>query len=257
MDGPLAGATVFACLFSSALAGVAVHARLPGRILPRRAGGAVRRGLTLAAGLAAVLLAVMTLAQKTSFDNAERDVQQLSTELILLDHTLRQAGPDAEPAREWLFRYTVGTIQAIWPGSDVAGHRPEAAAAVPLERLEDAIGKLGQGDARRQAIGIKAQRILRDAARMQGAVQRQDHGPLSPYLIGITVFWLMLTFASFGLSPPPGVRGGNSALLAALFLGALALGGAMFLLREYNDPFAGVIVVSHEPLQNVLFAISE
>ena len=73
----------------------------------------------------------------------------------------------------------------------------------------------------------------------------------------MVLFWLMLTFASFGLSAPLGRAGANTLVITTLFLSAIALGGAMFLLEEYNDPFRGVIIVSHEPLQAALFAISE
>ena len=227
MDGPIAGATVFACLFSSALAGV--------------------------------LLVLLTLSQKAAFDSADRDVKRFSSELIALDSTLRRAGPQAEPARELLFRYAVHDIQVIWPDSSMVQPRRDTVGPAPLGRLEDAIAALGQpaGDPARADLVRDARRLLHEASQTSWSLESRANASTSPYLVGVVLFWLMLTFASFGLSAPPARAGGNTLVLTVLFLGAVALGGAMFLLQEYNDPFRGVITVSHEPLQAALFAISE
>jgi hypothetical protein len=256
MDGPIVGATVFACLFSSALAGVVVHARLPGYSLPLGAGGIMRRGIAIIAAMAGVLLVVLTLAQKADFDRANREVREFSAQLIQLDHTLRRAGPAADHARELLFRYAVHAMQQVWPAGSLAIRHPDAAPP-PLGRLEDAIAALAQTTPAQRDIVTEAQRILHAASRTDWALGASRSDSASPWLLAVVLLWLMLTFASFGLSAPLGRRGGGTLAITTLFLGAIALGGAMFLLEEYNDPFHGIITVSHEPLQAALFAISE
>ena len=75
---------------------------------------------------------------------------------------------------------------------------------------------------------------------------------VSPWMLAILLFWLMLTFASAGFSVSR-----SPTTLTILGLGALALAGAMFLVVEYADPYEGVIVVSSEPVSNALFALSD
>jgi hypothetical protein len=266
MDGPLAGATVFACLFSSALAGVAVHARLPGRLQHQSGGGIVRGGVAVVAGIVGIILVLMTLGQKAAFDTADRDVQKLAAQLITLDHGLRAAGPAGAPARESLFRYTVNTIQTLWPDSNRLSHTPIADAAAALHQLDLDIAELAKGSPEMRGIAAGARRALNDAVTLDHAVQARANGRVSPYLTGLALLALMLAFAALGLWAPlrPARTLGGAApsathplTLASLFVGALVLGGAMFLLSEYNNPFSGVIIVSYEPLQNALFAISE
>jgi hypothetical protein len=257
MDGPIAGAVVFACLFSSALAGVVMHARLPGHSIPLGARIVMHRSIAIIAAMAGVLLVLLTLSQKAAFDRANRDVKEFSAQLIQLDHTLRRAGPSANRARDLLFRYAVDAMHQVWPDGTLVMPRRDETGAPPLGRLEDAIAAIAQDTAVRREVVSDAQRILRDASRTNWALDASQTTSTSPYLVAVVLFWLMLTFASFGLSAPLGQTGANSLVITTLFLSAIALGGAMFLLEEYNDPFHGIITVSHEPLQAALFAISE
>ena len=64
-----------------------------------------------------------------------------------------------------------------------------------------------------------------------------------PFL-GILLFWLSLTFASFGLFAPR-----NATVIAVLFLCALSVSAAVFLILEMDKPFEGMIKVSAEPLR--------
>ena len=54
-----------------------------------------------------------------------------------------------------------------------------------------------------------------------------------PFLI-IVVFWLAIVFASFGLSAPR-----NASVIAALFVTALGLAGAVFMILEMEQPYRG------------------
>jgi hypothetical protein len=67
-----------------------------------------------------------------------------------------------------------------------------------------------------------------------------------PFLI-VLVFWLTITFMSFGLQAPA-----NSTVLTVLLLCALSVAGAVFLVLEMDGPFDGLIKVSPEPLRFAL-----
>jgi hypothetical protein len=59
----------------------------------------------------------------------------------------------------------------------------------------------------------------------------------------VLVFWLTITFASFGLFAPR-----NATVIAVLFVCALSVAGAVFLILEMDGPFEGLIKVSADPL---------
>ena len=63
-----------------------------------------------------------------------------------------------------------------------------------------------------------------------------------PFL-AILVFWLTMIFASYGLFAPR-----NATVVSVLFLCAVSVAGAIFLVLEMNDPFAGLISISPDPV---------
>ena len=64
-----------------------------------------------------------------------------------------------------------------------------------------------------------------------------------PFLV-VLLFWLTITFASFGLFAPR-----NAMVLTALFVCALSVGSAVFLVVEMDGPFDGLLKVSPDPLR--------
>jgi hypothetical protein len=67
-----------------------------------------------------------------------------------------------------------------------------------------------------------------------------------PFLV-ILVFWLTIICASFSLFSRL-----NLTLVAALFVFALSAGGAIFLVLELSQPFAGLMQISSAPLRHAL-----
>jgi hypothetical protein len=64
-----------------------------------------------------------------------------------------------------------------------------------------------------------------------------------PFLV-VLLFWLTITFTSFGLFAPP-----NPTVLAVLFVCALSVTSALFLVLEMDGSFDGLIKVSSGPLR--------
>jgi hypothetical protein len=252
MDGPTIGVAVFACVFSSAILGVYVHARMPSGLLTQQAVAFVRRSVWIVALMAGLLLALLTGYLFVQFDSASRDVKQFSSRLVEMDRTLRQLGPAAEPSRALLFRYGARAMRDIWPQTHPRLGPDDAHTGQLFVQLEQSVSALNREvTAQRDASGA-ALAGLRDLDRARWAMYDRDGVSLSPWLMGALVFWLMVTFGTLGLSAPR-----TPLVMGSLFLCAVALGSAVFLAVEYADPYVGIITVSSEPVQNALFALSE
>ena len=63
----------------------------------------------------------------------------------------------------------------------------------------------------------------------------------------ILVSWVTVIFGSFGLNAPR-----NSTVVAAFAIGAAAIGGAVFLILEMDQPLNGIMQISSWPVRNVL-----
>jgi nitric oxide reductase large subunit len=65
--------------------------------------------------------------------------------------------------------------------------------------------------------------------------------------LAVLIFWLTIIFISFGLFAPP-----HSTVIASLFVSAVSVSAAIFLILELYTPFAGLIQISSAPLRIAL-----
>ena len=74
-----------------------------------------------------------------------------------------------------------------------------------------------------------------------------QEGSVPKVFLIVVVFWLTVTFVSFGLYAKL-----NPAVLAVLFIAAISVAGAVFLILELDGPFDGVIKISSGPMRYAL-----
>ena len=63
----------------------------------------------------------------------------------------------------------------------------------------------------------------------------------------VLIFWLSILNLTYGLVAPR-----NLTVISVMFVCALSLAGAIFLILEMNNPLEGMIKVSSAPLRNAL-----
>jgi hypothetical protein len=66
-------------------------------------------------------------------------------------------------------------------------------------------------------------------------------------LLIVLVLWLIITFVSFGLYAPF-----NATAIGSLFLAALSVSGAIFVILDMHTPYAGVVHISDTPVRAVI-----
>jgi hypothetical protein len=72
-----------------------------------------------------------------------------------------------------------------------------------------------------------------------------------PFLV-VMVFWLAVIFLSFGLFAPR-----NATVIVTLFVCALSVSAAIFLILELDSPFSGLLQISDAPLRNAIAHIGK
>jgi hypothetical protein len=78
-------------------------------------------------------------------------------------------------------------------------------------------------------------------------MQAQKGSAISGPLLAVVVFWLTINFVSFGLFAPR-----NATVLTTLFVCAVSVAGAIFLILEMGQPFQGVIRIPDSAMRDVL-----
>jgi len=239
---------VFACVFGCALLGLYLHARLPEHHLSDDSVNAIKLAIGLIATLAALVLGLLISSAKSSFDAANTAVVRDATEIILLDRTLAQYGPETQEIRALLKQGVTTGIQKVASGDpdQLASMRsPEE-----LRRGEAIQRRLAElsphSDAQRQ-LQTHAIQIAGEVLAMRELALLQAAGSTPMPLLITLVLWLCIIFGSFGLITPP-----NSTVTTIFFLGAVSTSIAIFLILEMNTPFGGIVAVSLAPVREAL-----
>jgi len=170
----------------------------------------------------------------------------------LLDHLLEEYGPETGAVRNLLRRGVAILADRMWRenSSDAAKAAPfEASAAseaffAKLQQLSP------QNDSQRSLQG-RAIQTSTDIAhtRLLLFAQKNNSIPM-PFLV-VLIFWLTIIFGSFSLFAKP-----NAIVLGSLFVFALSAAGAIYLVLELGQPFAGLMQISSAPLRDALTPLS-
>ena len=202
--------------------------------------------------LAALVLGLLTASVKNAFDTTDAQIRQFAATLILLNETLRDYGPETASIRDLLRRYAARALEDNWPeesSTPVKIEDTESGALLDGVRL--AILDLAGGDARRDGLKSQAASLGESALRTRWLLIERADTSIQPLLMEILVVWITMIFISFGYNAPR-----NTTVTVALFLGAAALAGCVFLIVEMDSPFEDLIKISSKPMRDALAHMS-
>ena len=240
------GWIVLACVFGGTLLGMALRLILPEHHLSADSKDVIKLGMGLTAMMSALVLALLTNSAKGSYDAQRNEVTQLSANIILLDRVLAHYGPETKEARDLLRLSVAGMIDRIWAEnrSGRAELEPTTAAA---ESFFDKIQELTPQNEVQRSFQAQALKTSIDIGQARLLLFEQGGRSIPMPFLVLLIFWLTVIFLSFGLFAPP-----NATVIATLFLCALSVSGAIFLILELDRPFGGLIQISSAPLRNTL-----
>jgi hypothetical protein len=229
---------VFACVFGGALGGMALRGILPEHHRTGESKELVRSAMALISTLSALVLGLLVASAKSSYDAQKDELTSLTSGVVLLDRVLAMYGPEARDARELLREVVASARVQIWHG------------APPVKRADtlfEGINRLSPKSDAQQSLKAQASSLVVDLAKTRYLMLEQKGSSVSTPLLVVVVFWLTINFISFGLFAQR-----NATVGIALFVCALSVAGAIFLILEMDRPFEGLIRISDAPLRQVL-----
>jgi hypothetical protein len=247
------GLIVFVLAFGGALLGTFLHATLPVHHRRPDAKDVVKLVMGLIATIAALVLSLLIATAHTSYDTQESEVQALGVHIVQLDAVLANYGPAAQEARGLLREMVAAQLKRVWPDDGVANVNlrapiPRDSGAILMTRVADLPATT---DAQRFAKS-RALQLLTEMGDTRGLLFEQAGGSLSWPFFVILVFWVVMLFVGFGF-----LTRTNATVLVALFVGALSVAGAIFLILEMNRPYSGLMKISSAPIRSALATISQ
>ncbi len=242
---------VFALMFGGALAGMAVRKLLSEHHLHSDSRDVVKLTAGLIGTLTALVLGLLIASAKTTFDQKENQVRQLTATIILLDDLVTQYGPEATSLRKLLRQSIPPMADRIWhEQANSTGKPTRFEPSVEAWAFYSELERLSPNNDMQRSLQSRAIAAFTEGAQMRLRLFTQVGSSIpTPFLV-IVVFWLSAIFVSATLF----VRT-NVVVMISLFVCALSFASAIFLILELDDPFTGLMGISSSILRSALLPL--
>ena len=238
----------FACAFGGALLGNYIRTLLPPTHLSKESQDIMRLGMGLVATMTALLLGLVTASARSAFDSQDSAIRTSMSNVLTADRLLARYGPETKPIRDLLKQAVANRLQTTWPedGSTGAGFVHEQT-GIPVEQIENHILALAPVTETQRWFKAEALKLTVDVMKTRWRVLESQGGSVPFAFLVVVIFWLTVTFTSFGLYAQQ-----NASVTAVMFVSALSVAAAVFLILELDGPFTGVIKVPSNSVQYTL-----
>lgn len=167
---------------------------------------------------------------------------QLAANQVLLDRVLAHYRPDATDTRDALRAGAEHWAEILQPGSGLRRG----------EFVLDQIQALSPKEDNQRTMKAQASSLAIQIGQIRWLIFAQNTIPVPRLLLLVLIFWLTVLFVSFGLFAPR-----NLIVRSGLFISALAVAGAIFLILEMYHPHGGLIQMSDAPLRAALAQLGQ
>jgi hypothetical protein len=206
----------------------------------------VRLSTGLIGTIAALVLGLLIASAKNSYDARTTQFKQITANVILLDLLLEQYGLDAQNLRG-LLRIGVPIIVERITNEGRSGKSAPFETTSEAQRFVARIHELKSNTEAQHALQVRIVNAAIQLAQSRLALFTQTHDSIPAPFLTILIFWLTIIFASFGLFVRP-----VPVVIITFVVGALSVSGALFLILEMDQPFAGLFQIPTDTLSNAL-----
>lgn len=233
--------------------GMLLARRLPESCLTEPSLKSLKAGMAMVATMASLLLGLMVNSSRYNFSEAYSDVQKYAAALQMTDLELLGYGAPACPVRLTLQDYAKQLVAETWEGGTREGATglsparttdPALKVLVRFDRQVRALqpGDGDQKDARGNLLSL-SQQLVEYRWKVSGVARTATP---TTFLV-VVICWFSLIFCNIGIFAPR-----NPLVMAGQVLAMAAISGAIFLVTEMGEPFAGPIQVSPAPVVRML-----
>lgn len=241
----------FVCTFAAALLGTFIRTALPPAHVSKESQDVIRLGMGLVATMTALLLGLVTAAAKGSFDSQDLAIKNTAAGILTLDRLLARYGPETRATRDLLRTTLAARIETMWPKhtstqSSLADSASVSKTGQAAEEIEGQILSLSPTTEAQRWYKSEALKLTSETLRARWRLLSAGGAVPKQFLI-VVIFWLSMTFASFGLSAPR-----NATVMTVFAISTLSVAAAVFLIFELDGPFEGIIRISSGPMRFAL-----
>jgi hypothetical protein len=244
---------IFAFMLGGMLLGSTLRVILPDDHTQADSKDILMTSAGMMATLIALIIGLLVTSAKGTYDVTTLSITQTSAKIITLDYYLSRYGPEAKEVRKLLPQAIASGIDRIWPnknkhGADLAKMESETEMADVYNKIRE----LSPKNDSQKYLQTQALHLIDDIMQSRWMVIEQSQTNLPRAFLVVLTFWLTVLFTQFGLLAPR-----NRTAMSALFICAISMSGAIYLILELNQPLEGTIRVSSAPLHKALLLIGK
>jgi hypothetical protein len=212
----------------------------------------VKLSMGVVATLAALVLGLLVASAKSTYDARESEINQITAYVILLDNLLAKYGEEAKATRATLRQAIPPVVDRIWregqsEGLQAAPFKTSAEGEVVYQRIQE----LQPTNQTQRGLQTRINEVTNDLMQARFLLFSHLGSSIPLPFLAVLLLWMIILFAGFSLMAPA-----NATTFASLVICALSVSGAIFLILELDQPFAGMMMIPSEPLRSALPALS-
>ena len=251
MSAQLIAFIIFALMLSGMALGSYLRLVLPDEHTQAESKDILMTSAATMGTLIALIIGLLVTSAKSTYDETNASITQGGAKIITLDYYLSHYGPEAKELRVLLRQATAAAIERMWPDEGAQGAVwAKIVAADDTADLYNKIRELSPQNDAQKYLQTQALQIAADMMQTRWMLIEQSQVNLPRMFLSVLSFWLIVLFVQFGLLAPR-----NRTALSAVFICALSMAGAIFLILELNHPLEGRIKISSAPMQKALSLI--
>lgn len=195
-----------------------------------------------------MLLGLLIASANSTYQTLGSQIQQLTANVVALDHALAQYGPETHLARNQLRRAVPAVADRIWHenGSAAGKEKPLEATAAGLSFFDEIL-KLSPRNDPQRSLQAWVINIAQELAKTRLPLFAESGRKIPMPFLVVLISWFAIIFASFSL-----FADNNATTIGALSVFALSASASIFLILELSQPFTGLMMISSEQLRNAL-----
>jgi hypothetical protein len=252
MDSAGIALIAFACIFGGALLGTFCH-RLVAQALSADVKDAMKQVIGLIGMMASLALGLLVASANGSFTARNDALDRIAADVVQLDRVLAGYGAEAQGVRESLRDMVASTIERVWP-EEGSGRVRVATRTVPasVEGIQRKLYELSPDNEMQKNLQSRAVNLFDDVLQTRAlALEKASRTIPTPFLV-VMVFWLSMVLFGINLFVAP-----RGIVIASMFIGALCLSAAIFLILQLDSPFEGLMRLSSAPLRRALSMLAQ
>jgi hypothetical protein len=250
MASQIAALITMTCLCTGTVLGTLMRIRLPEQHLKDDSRDVIKTASGMIATLVALVIGLLVSSSKATYDQAGANVTQIGAKVILLNRMLERYGPETKPIRGRIREGIAASVDQLWPTNGGNSNLTAIEQATSMDDVHDLVVQLEPKDELHRILRTQALSTWLELMQVRWLVIEQAQNSLPVAFLAMLIFWLTVLFAMLGLLAPR-----NATTWGCLFICAVSMAGAIYLILEMNRPLEGAVQISPAPLRKAISVI--